>query len=62
MELCQDKRGTFINMEYITTERARLEYELPLSEILMDFFDRLKSRTKVMPLWITRLLAIVSLI
>ena len=46
MELCQDKRGTFINMEYITTERARLEYELPLSEILMDFFDRLKSRTK----------------
>lgn len=33
-------------MEYITTERARLEYELPLSEILMDFFDRLKSRTK----------------
>lgn len=46
MELCQDKRGTFLHMEYITTERARLEYELPLSEILMDFFDRLKSRTK----------------
>ncbi len=46
MELCQDKRGIFSNMEYITTERTRLDYELPLSEILMDFFDRLKSRTK----------------
>ena len=46
MELCQDKRGIFTNMEYITTERTKVEYELPLSEILMDFFDRLKSRTK----------------
>ena len=46
MELCQDKRGSFINMEYITPERTRIEYKMPLGEILMDFFDRLKSRTK----------------
>lgn len=46
MDVCQDRRGIFTNMEYITPERARLEYELPLAEILMDFFDRLKSRTK----------------
>ncbi|MDI9440191.1 translation elongation factor 4 [Candidatus Darwinibacter acetoxidans] len=46
MEVCQERRGTFVTMEYITPERARLEYELPLAEILMDFFDRLKSRTK----------------
>ena len=46
MELCQDRRGVFKNMEYLTTDRTRIEYELPLSEILLDFFDRLKSRTK----------------
>lgn len=46
MELCQEKRGIFTNMEYITTDRAKIEYVMPLSEILMDFFDRLKSRTK----------------
>jgi GTP-binding protein LepA len=46
MDVCQDRRGIFVNMQYITPERARLEYELPLAEILMDFFDRLKSRTK----------------
>ena len=46
MDVCQDRRGIFMNMEYITPERAKLEYELPLAEILMDFFDRLKSRTK----------------
>ncbi len=46
MELCQEKRGTFKDMEYITMERTKLQYALPLSEILMDFFDRLKSRTK----------------
>ncbi len=46
MDLCQDRRGIFTNMEYVTPERAHLEYELPLAEILMDFFDRLKSRTK----------------
>lgn len=46
MDVCQDRRGIFTNMEYITPERAKLEYDLPLAEILMDFFDRLKSRTK----------------
>lgn len=46
MELCQNKRGTFVNMEYLTPERTRLVYELPLSEILLDFFDQLKSRSK----------------
>jgi GTP-binding protein LepA len=46
MELGQERRGEFKNMEYITPERVRVEYEMPLSEILMDFFDRLKSRTK----------------
>ncbi|HEY8418796.1 MAG TPA: translation elongation factor 4 [Limnochordales bacterium] len=46
MELCQERRGTFINMEYTTPERVQLIYELPLSEILMDFFDRLKTRSR----------------
>ncbi len=46
MELCQDKRGTFINMDYLDTERVTIHYELPLSEIVYDFFDRLKSSTK----------------
>ena len=46
MELCQDKRGTFINLDYLDTERVTLNYELPLSEIVYDFFDRLKSSTK----------------
>ncbi len=46
MELCQNKRGTFLNMEYIDQERLTLHYELPLSEIVYDFFDHLKSVTK----------------
>lgn len=46
MELCQGRRGTFINMEYIETTRVMLHYELPLNEIIYDFFDALKSRTK----------------
>ncbi len=46
MELGQDKRGTFINMEYITPTRVMLIYDLPLSEIIFDFFDKLKSMTK----------------
>ena len=46
MELCQDKRGTFINIDYIDTERVTINYELPLSEIVYDFFDKLKSYTK----------------
>ena len=46
MELCQDKRGSFINMTYIETTRVLLEYEMPLGEIIYDFFDSLKSRSK----------------
>ena len=46
MELCQDKRGTYIGMEYIDKTRVNIHYELPLSEIVYDFFDRLKSSTK----------------
>jgi len=46
MELCQDKRGTFINMEYIDPTRVNIHYELPLSEVVYDFFDKLKSYTK----------------
>ncbi len=46
MELCQDKRGTFINMEYLDQTRVTIHYEIPLSEIVYDFFDKLKSYTK----------------
>ncbi|MGE5404837.1 MAG: translation elongation factor 4 [Candidatus Saccharibacteria bacterium] len=46
MELCIEKRGVFKNMEYLSPHRVMLTYELPLSEILYDFFDSLKSRTK----------------
>jgi GTP-binding protein LepA len=46
MELNQEKRGAFVNMEYITETRVSLHYELPLSEIVYDYFDQLKSRTK----------------
>lgn len=46
MELCQDKRGNFINIDYLDTTRVTINYEIPLSEIVYDFFDRLKSCTK----------------
>lgn len=46
MELCQGKRGDFVNMEYLDTNRVTLTYDLPLAEIVYDFFDRLKSTTK----------------
>ena len=46
MELCQDKRGTFLNMDYLDQTRVTIHYELPLSEIVYDFFDKLKSYTK----------------
>lgn len=46
MELCQERRGTYIGMEYIETTRALLKYILPLNEIIYDFFDALKSRSK----------------
>lgn len=46
MELCQDKRGNYINMDYITSQRVNIHYEMPLSEVVYDFFDKLKSYTK----------------
>ncbi len=46
MELCQNKRGEFLNMEYLDTNRVTLTYDMPLSEIVYDFFDQLKSSTK----------------
>ena len=46
MELCQDKRGEYINMDYITKTRVNMHYEIPLSEVVYDFFDKLKSFTK----------------
>jgi len=46
MELCQEKRGIYINMEYMDTTRVNIHYEIPLSEIVYDFFDKLKSYTK----------------
>lgn len=46
MELCQERRGTYINMDYIEETRVSLHYELPLNEIIYDFLDALKSRTR----------------
>ncbi len=46
MDLCKEKRGTFKNMTYLDERRVKLEYTLPLNEIVYDFFDGLKSRTK----------------
>ena len=46
MELCQGKRGIYSNMEYMGVNRVMLTYDIPLSEIIFDFFDQLKSRTK----------------
>ncbi len=46
MELCQDRRGTYKDMQYIDADRVQLHYELPLNEIIYDFFDALKSRTR----------------
>ena len=43
MKLCQDRRGTYLNTQYLSTERVDLQYEMPLSEIIFDFYDRLKS-------------------
>lgn len=43
MQLCQDRRGLFVGMDYITPERVRLSYDLPLAEFILDFHDRLKS-------------------
>ncbi len=46
MELCQDRRGEYINMEYLDDKRVILHYRMPLNEIIYDFFDALKSRTR----------------
>ncbi|MDO4962517.1 MAG: translation elongation factor 4 [bacterium] len=46
MELCQNKRGNYVSMEYIDQTRVNIHYEIPLSEIVYDFFDKLKSYTK----------------
>lgn len=46
MELCQNKRGSYINMDYINETRVNIHYEIPLSEVVYDFFDKLKSFTK----------------
>jgi GTP-binding protein LepA len=46
MELCQERRGEHAGMHYLSAERVQLTYDLPLAEIVLDFFDQLKSRTK----------------
>ncbi len=46
MELCQERRGTMIHMEYVAGNRVQLHYEMPLNEVIYDFFDALKSRTR----------------
>jgi GTP-binding protein LepA len=46
MELCQDKRGEHAGMHYLSAERVQMSYDLPLAEIVLDFFDQLKSRTR----------------
>src|SRR5699024_7246395 len=46
MELCQGRRGTLQGMDYLSADRVELRYHLPLAEIIFDFFDQLKSRTR----------------
>ena len=46
MGLCQERRGVFIDMQYLDTTRVKMRYELPLAEIIFSFFDSLKSRTR----------------
>ena len=46
MEICQDRRGKLLHMEYITEDRVQLHYEMPLNEVIYDFFDALKSKTR----------------
>jgi GTP-binding protein LepA len=46
MDLCQDRRGTHVGLHYLSPERVQIQYDLPLAEIVLDFFDQLKSQTK----------------
>jgi GTP-binding protein LepA len=46
MELCQERRGTHVDMHFLSPLRVQIQYDLPLAEIVLDFFDQLKSRTK----------------
>jgi GTP-binding protein LepA len=46
MELCQERRGEHVDMSYLSDQRVQIQYDLPLAEIVLDFFDQLKSRTK----------------
>ena len=46
MELCQNKRGNYLKMDYLDPTRVNIQYEIPLSEVVYDFFDKLKSYTK----------------
>ena len=46
MEICQNRRGIYLDMKYLDSNRVMLEYEMPLNEIIYDFFDTLKSNTK----------------
>ena len=46
MELCTDRRGRFDHMEYLVRDRVLLTYEIPLGEIVLDYYDKLKSRTR----------------
>src|SRR5260370_38812802 len=46
MELCQGRRGTLLGMEYLSADRVEIRYTMPLAEIIFDFFDQLKSRTR----------------
>ena len=46
MELCQERRGEHAGIHYLSAERLQITYDLPLAEIVLDFFDQLKSRTR----------------
>lgn len=46
MELCQERRGEYLEMNFTTDNRANINYEMPLAEVVTDFFDALKSRSR----------------